>query len=740
MTSENVVDIPETFTLTEPVKYKKINKNHAPLAIDFGTYEIKAGVENGEPLIRMPNMMAKIRDRNNSVTHSVVGNDLYLNSSFIKDAKSPFTDGFISNWEYTELIMDSVVGNLFKNGNEHPILLNEPLFQFKNQRQNWYELMFESYQGINELSLGVDSLFSYYNLKDENKAKNGLIVNVGHSSTNVIPILKNIPDLENCQKLDISGESLKKYLNRSLFLKYNLNFTDQQIETLFHNHSYVAMNYDKEVNDILHNLEYLKQRDITVQLDYKEPEVVVKSEEQLQLEQEKKVQLGIKLQQQAKIKREQKLIEKQNDFLYYTTLLENEWKDLTKPELIRALENSGFEDEADFKKYMKSLESSIAKANKEDGEGDENDDELQPPDTSLIEIPDSDLSAEDLKKKRMQKLQLAGFNARQQNKIEKKAKEEERQRLIDMDIKWREQDLKSWLKDKHEKLNQLLQSRKDKIQLKKELKDRKSVINQQKMKNLTSLVDETEKDKKENVNKRNRLAVTLDNDPNDTFGANDNDWEVYNKNVLDDPAKIDEMMEVEFKEIVNIEEMLLEYDIGFLKEHTLDYKVQNSWRQSIMHRFLRGPNKFSDTLKEHNQIHFNVERFKTSETLFYPHMAGSQYLGISDVCRDIISDGKTVRLSDDQLEMCQNIYLTGGVSKIPGMKERIVADFESWLPTGTNINISQSENPDLDCYNGMLKYSKSDEYSNSIVTKEEYLENGPDYIKEHVLGNTVEKS
>lgn len=217
MTSENVVDIPETFTLTEPVKYKKINKNHAPLAIDFGTYEIKAGVENGEPLIRMPNMMAKIRDRNNSVTHSVVGNDLYLNSSFIKDAKSPFTDGFISNWEYTELIMDSVVGNLFKNGNEHPILLNEPLFQFKNQRQNWYELMFESYQGINELSLGVDSLFSYYNLKDENKAKNGLIVNVGHSSTNVIPILKNIPDLENCQKLDISGESLKKYLNRSLF-------------------------------------------------------------------------------------------------------------------------------------------------------------------------------------------------------------------------------------------------------------------------------------------------------------------------------------------------------------------------------------------------------------------------------------------------------------------------------------------------------------------------------------------
>ncbi|CAI8491892.1 unnamed protein product [Hanseniaspora opuntiae] len=158
-----------------------------------------------------------------------------------------------------------------------------------------------------------------------------------------------------------------------------------------------------------------------------------------------------------------------------------------------------------------------------------------------------------------------------------------------------------------------------------------------------------------------------------------------------------------------------------------------------MHRFLRGPNKFNDNLKEHNQIHLNVERFKTPEVLFYPHIAGSQYLGISDVCRDLISGGKNARLSNDQLEMCQNIYLTGGVSKIPGIKQRIVADFESWLPTRTNVNVNQSDTPDLDCYNGMIKYSKSEEYSRSVISKEEYRENGPEYIKEHLLGNTIEK-
>ncbi|XBW38667.1 hypothetical protein QEN19_004255 [Hanseniaspora menglaensis] len=726
-----------------PDTFNIVGSKKAPIAIDFGTYEVKAGTEISKPEMRFPSLVSKVRDRATGYSHAFVGNDLFLSNSFYKDARSPFTDMFVNNWEYTEILMDYILGGLTNEDNKNSILINEPLATLQQQRSNWYELLFESYNNVNEVTFGVDSLYAYYNLAGDSAfKKNGIVINCGNSSSDVISILNGKPDFSNSQRLDISGDKLKTYLSRSLQLKYQSNFPDYQIEDIFHKFSYTALDYKQEVNDMLNNVNILKKKDITIQLDYKEPEVVVKTDEQLQIEQKKKQQLGMKLQEQAKIKREEKLKEKQEDYLYYTDKLENEWADLPKLDLIRELEAAGFEDEQDFKKYMKSLVSSIEKAKKVEEGDEEEEEEPEEPDTSLIHIPDSELSPEQIKQKRAQKLQYAGFKARQLNKAEKIKRQQEIEEAVAKDIQWREQDLKSWLADKHKKLKAYLQSRKDKIQLKKELKDRKSAINQQKMKNLTSLVDEETNDGAEGgrgANKRNRLAVTLDNDPNDTFGANDKDWEVYNKqnDVLDDPVKIDEILASEFKEIVKLEQLLLEFDLSFSVEHTLNHKLENTWRKSIMHRFLRGPNKYNDTLKEHNQLHLNIERIKPMETLFNPYIQGVSQIGITDICRNIIF-GKRSRITDREVEICQNVYLTGGVSNTKNLKERVVKEFESWLPSGTKVNVHTSETPSLDCYNGMLAFSKSDDYKSSIITKKEYLENGSDYFKPHVLGNALD--
>lgn len=726
-----------------PENFNLLPSNKSPIAIDFGTYEVRAGVEEATPLMRFPNMVAKIRDRENAKTHSFVGNDLFLNSSFYKDAKSPFTDLFINNWEYTEIIMDYVLGNLTNENNENPILINEPLANISQQRSNWYELLFESYNNVNEVTFGIDSLYSYYFLAAETAfKKNGIIINCSNASSNVIPILEGKADFSKCQRLDIGGEKIRTYLSRSLQLKYNTTFTDLQVDELFKKCSYASLDFKKEAENLLTNVDFLKEKDITIQLDYKEPVVNIKSDEQLKLEHEKKQQLGMKLQEQAKLKREEKLKEKQEDYLYYTEKLENEWTKLSKPDFIRELEVAGFEDEQDFKKYMKNLVGTIERAKKTDDGDDEDDEEPEEPDTSLIEIPDAELTGEEIKQKRSQKLQLAGFKARLLNKQEKIKKQQELQEAIEKDKQWREQDLRSWVSDKHDKLKFFLQSRKEKIQLKKELKDRKSAINQQKMKNLTSLVDEETKnngDGGRGVNKRNRLAVTLDNDPNDTFGANDNDWEIYNKqnDILDDPVKIDELLESEFKEIIKLEQLLLEHDPEFSEEHTLNHQLDNTWRKSIMHRFLRGPRKYNDTVKEHNQIHLNIERIKPIETLFNPYLQGLPQIGVTDICRNIIL-GKRSRINDMDAEICQNIFLTGGVSNVNNLKQRVVREFESWLPTDADVNVHTSETPSLDCYNGMIAFSKSKDYKDSIFSKSEYLENGPDYLKEHKLGNVVD--
>lgn len=96
------------------------------------------------------------------------------------------------------------------------------------------------------------------------------------------------------------------------------------------------------------------------------------------------------------------------------------------------------------------------------------------------------------------------------------------------------------------------------------MKDRKSQVAQNRMKNLANLAEDNARG-----TKRTRQQATIDNDPNDTFGANDEDWMVYN-DITQNPEALDEAIEDEYKEIVDLEGILLEYDPNFTEEDTLD--------------------------------------------------------------------------------------------------------------------------------------------------------------------------
>ena len=50
-----------------------------------------------------------------------------------------------------------------------------------------------------------------------------------------------------------------------------------------------------------------------------------------------------------------------------------------------------------------------------------------------------------------------------------------------------------------------------------------------------------------------------------------------------------------------------------------------------------------------------------------------------------------------------------------------------------------AKDPILDPWHGMYKWANSEDSSDGYVTKEEYEEYGPEYIKEHGLGNACLK-
>lgn len=721
--------------ITEPESFIEIGKFDAtrPIAIDFGSYNIRAGYTGFEfPYFDFPARLTRHRDRKMSKTFTFIGNNTRLDQTVRSQSKTPFDGNIVTNWDYVEDILEYTFHHLGvkpNNGIPNPLVINERLACLQSQRKNWYQMVFETFN-LEQVAFGVDSLFAFY-ANNPTGVADGIIVNCSNEETDVIPVVKGKGILTECKRINWGGRHSAEFLSSILTLKYPYfpsKLSSFQYEYMYHNFCYTAGNYTKEIETLL-SLPSLEDQNIVVEVPFTEILHPKKTEEELKRQAEKRKETGKRLQEQAKQRRMEKLVQKTEEYEYFSRVRDS-LADQPKKNILSVLQNAGFDDEADFKKYMYNLEKSLKRAQileaDEHDEHDETENKFE-----LVDVPDQELNEEQIKEKRKQRFLKASFDARIKAKEEKAriAKLEEEARIKDQE--WRESSLSTWIKDKRGKLGALIKKRKDKLKLRDEMKDRKSQVAQNKMKNLANLAEDSPRQK------RSRHQASIDNDPNDTFGANDEDWQVYN-DITANPEAFDELLEDEYKEIVELEGKLLEYDPNFTEEDTLD--AQYDWRNSVYHLFLRGPRPHdSEDPHQQHQMHLNVERIRVPEILFEPTIGGQDQAGIAELCETIVTkkfDSKPSKISDVALNMCKNVWLTGGNAQIPNMKQRIVNEFTSFLPSGTPIGVHMSENPSLDAWKGMSKFAQSEEaFKEAVITKKEYEEFGSEYIKEHKLGN-----
>lgn len=733
-----------------------------PIAVDFGTSQMRVGLTNYEkPFLTYPSIISKFRDRKLNRTLAYVGNDCYLDSSFKSTIKTPFDGPLITNWDYVEWMLDysfSHLGVNSSNGVDNPIIVNEILATPVSQRNHMYQLLFEAYN-IPKLTFGIDDLFSFY----YNGGKSGLIVGAGNQTTNVIPVIDTKPLLNHAKRINWGGEQAVDYLSKSINLKYPFfpsKISQQQVESMIKEFCYVSNDYAAELDNLM-DLNYLHDKDIIVEASFNEIIQPQKTEEEIQKQHEKRIQQGKRLQEQAQKARLEKLVEKEADFNYYSDIKErlfNPENKVSKKTILQTLQGAGFDDIQDFNKYLGSLERSLKRARNQDIGENEEDEE---PNFHLLSIKDEDLTEEQLKEKKGQKLQKANYDARKKAKEEKlieKQKKEEEQRK---EKEWREKDLQGWLESKRSQLKIIVDRKRQRKKMKDELNDRKSHAAQVRMKNIANLAAEGGGDDKggrnssrnasftslNNLNnggsgggrnKRNQKKVTIDNDPNDTFGANDDDWAIYR-----DISKFEDedALEIEDNELRQLEEMLLEYDPDFNPEDL--FNSEFNWKKSTVHKFLRGAYPFDPENQHHqHQIHLNVERIKIPEALIQPSIVGLDQAGIVEISENLIlrrlpGEGfyKNEEESLKNNKIIGDVFLTGGLANYRNFSSRIVKEFTSFLPVGSNLNVRKASDPLLDPWRGMRKWSTSDNCKNSYVTRKEYDEMGPDYIKEHNLGN-----
>lgn len=211
----------------------------------------------------------------------------------------------------------------------------------------------------------------------------------------------------------------------------------------------------------------------------------------------------------------------------------------------------------------------------------------------------------------------------------------------------------------------------------------------------------------------------------DTFGANDDDWGVYRTVAIGDQSDDEEEEDVGAS-LKSIEAILLKYDPGFTENNTLE--AQSDWTKSLMHAFLRGPWPFDpESQKEAHQIHLNVERIRTAEVVFQPSIAGVDQAGIVEVVADIIMQ----RFSDpkDRSSLLRDIFVTGGNTMFQGFDDRLRRELRSVLPSEYELGIRRASDPILDSWKGAAKWSGGSSWKTAMVTRQEYLEKGSEYMK-----------
>lgn len=743
----------------EPEPFYNNYQYGVPIALDVGTSSFKVGLTNSPaPNNVFPAVIARYRDRKALKTLTIVGNDVYRDLSLRSSLKAPYDGPLVTNWDYIEFMLDYSFEHLgvhSDNGRvNNPIIMTEPVACPLSQRKNMYELLFEAYQAP-KVAFGLDSLFSYYANSSGGNA-NGLVIGAGHELTHVIPVSQGKGILLQTKRIDWGGDQSQQFIQRLLSLKYPYfpsKLTPQNTTNIFHDHCYVLKNYQEEVSNYL-NMDVLEDNDVVLQapVEINVSNDKKKSAEELAKQHQRRKEQGKRLQEQAQQKRMEKLMQKEQEWEYYTNI-KLEFETMSPKDLQQKLEAESFEDLNDFNKYVSALEKTLKKTrNQEIGDPDE-----QEGDTvnswPLVEIPDDQLTEDQVKEKRKQRLLKANFDARERAKEAKRHEEELLVQYEKEQEEWRERDLEDWCSVKRLELADIYNRLKKRSKILDSFKDRKSMAAQQRMKNIADLANDESGSTSSTFRKRRRNAnATIDNDPNDTFGANDDDWGVY-RDISN--ATLQEEQEEDNAAVVKLEEELLKYDPNFHHEDTLAASQTFDWRNLTLHKFIHGPREnitismqteisdpdelanHPEIIKKNHQLHFNVERIRVPEVLFQPSIAGLDQAGIAELLSDLLYKRLDGNFSPggQSYSMIQDVFITGGLANLPNFVERTVNDFTEFLPLGAPLKVRRAKDPILDAWKGMQKWSSSEECENSYVSKEEYEELGPEYIKEHGLGN-----
>jgi actin-related protein 5 len=248
----------------------------------------------------------------------------------------------------------------------------------------------------------------------------------------------------------------------------------------------------------------------------------------------------------------------------------------------------------------------------------------------------------------------------------------------------------SWLDEVKTKRMALLDKRSARHLRKQQLTKRRTAASQERMRMISQLAKMSKKD--------------------DTFGQNDDDWDVYKK-IRKDTGDSDS--EEEQERLAEFEAVLREHDPAFQNE---DENNEEITRDS----------------PEWYQLHLATERIRVPEIYFQPSIIGSDQAGISESLEFILNKYD----EETSAQLASNVFLTGAAVKLTGLVQRVADELISVRPFKSLSKVAAASNPTLDPFKGMQDFSQDFLQEEQVwISKAEYEEKGSDLLKIHCCSN-----
>ncbi|XP_020695407.1 actin-related protein 5 isoform X1 [Dendrobium catenatum] len=692
-----------------------------PIIIDNGGFNFRIGwAGESDPRITFRNLVYRPRHKATGETVTIVGDHDPVLLKYFDCTRSSYRSAFDSNVVYQFEIMEYVLDYGFDRLGvedspvDHPILMTECICNPISSRSKMAELLFETY-GVPSLAFGVDAAFAYkFNQQHGICSEDGLAICSGFATSHVIPFVEGEPVLEACCRTNVGGYHVTDYLKQLLSLNYPYHISSitwEKAEELKLEHCYVAYDYAAELQLFQKGTKEAEEKTRCWQLPWIPPsQEDAPSEEELARKAALKEKQGQRLRDIAAAKKFTRISELEHK-LHGLEDLVQQLDEVEDEEMYSILSVTDYNSKQEIESAVHRVTQSLRKARGEPCESEEKVDASLSEKYPLISIPDDMLTPEQLKEKKKQIFLKTTSEGRLRAKQKKFKEELLREKQNQEDEEKRLENPELYLEQTRVKYRELC----ERVDQRKRLKTNGNG-------NSSGGVGRGER--LNSVQKeRMRLLTTAAFDRGkgeDTFGARDEDWQLY-KLMSRDNDDDDDSLDEDETELSRVTTRLQEIDPEFVAKSDL--------------AALQGTLEFTrlrPLTAEDFKINLGIERFRCPEILFQPSMVGVDQAGLDEMTGVSL---RRLSSKDDAVKnrMCNSIVVLGGSSLFPGLDSRLEAGIRQIRPYLSPLKVVRSLNPVLDAWRGAAAYATSMQFSTQTFSIQDYYEKGESGLKQYQI-------